>query len=93
MYLLFRDGLGGASIGKRVMGLKVTHGSDARSANPFHSFVRNLFLLVPILNIAELFMVITDAEGRRLGDKTTGCALMYSTEAEYIRDYGLEVVY
>jgi uncharacterized RDD family membrane protein YckC len=93
VYLLFRDGFGGASMGKRVMGLKVVQGSDARAANPFHSFVRNLFLLIPILNIAEFFMVITDTEGRRLGDKTIGCALMYSTEAEYIRDYGLEAVY
>ncbi|UCE28229.1 MAG: DUF4339 domain-containing protein [Candidatus Coatesbacteria bacterium] len=90
LYFFFRDGFGGASIGKRVMGLKVVHGYDARPANPIQSFVRNLFLLIPILNIAELFMVFTEVEGRRLGDKTIGCALMYGTEAEYIRDYGLE---
>jgi uncharacterized RDD family membrane protein YckC len=93
VYLLFRDGFGGASIGKRIMGLKVVQGYDARPANPLHSIVRNLFLLIPILNIAELFMVINDKEGRRLGDKALGCAEMYSTEAEYIRDHGLEVIY
>lgn len=90
LYFFLRDGFGGASIGKRVMGFKVVHGYDARPANPIHSFVRNLFLLIPILNIAELFMVFTDKDGRRLGDKTLGCTLMYGTEAEYIRDYGLE---
>ncbi len=90
LYFFFRDGFGGASIGKRVMGLKVVHGHDARPANAIHSFVRNLFLLIPILNIAELFKVFTDVDGTRLGDKTVGCNLMYGTEAEYIRDYGLE---
>jgi|GEM_PF-581860 len=90
LYFFFRDGFGGASIGKRVMGLKVVHGYDARPANPLHSFARNLFLLIPILNIAELFMVFTDREGKRLGDKALGCTLMYGTEAEYVRDHGLE---
>jgi uncharacterized RDD family membrane protein YckC len=90
LYFFFRDGFGGASMGKRVMGLKVVHGYDARPANPMHSFVRNLFLLIPILNIAELFVVFTDKEGRRLGDKALGCTLMYGTEAEYVRDHGLE---
>lgn len=90
LYFFFRDGFDGASIGKRVMGLKVVHGHDARPANAIHSFVRNLFLLIPILNIAELFMVFTDVDGTRLGDKTVGCTLMYGMEAEYVRDYGLE---
>jgi uncharacterized RDD family membrane protein YckC len=89
LYFFFRDGFGGASIGKRVMGLEVVRKYDARPANPAHSFVRNLFLLIPILNIAELFMVFTDKEGKRLGDKALGCTLMYGTEAEYVRDHGL----
>jgi uncharacterized RDD family membrane protein YckC len=93
IYFLLRDGFGGASIGKRIMGLKVVQGHNARPANALHSIVRNLFLLVPILNIVEFAMIINDREGRRLGDKAVGCAEMSSTEAEYVRDHGLETNY
>jgi uncharacterized RDD family membrane protein YckC len=93
IYFLLRDGFGGASIGKRIMGLKVVQGYNARPANLLHSIVRNLFLLIPVLNIVEFAMIINDTEGRRLGDKAVGCAEMSSTEAEYVRDHGLETNY
>lgn len=81
-YLLFADGLPhGQSIGKRLMGLRVVHIPTRTPASFVHSLVRNLpiavlfalnplfaaLMAVPVLGF-ELYMVMTDALGIRIGD-------------------------
>ncbi|MFH0863105.1 MAG: RDD family protein [Candidatus Altiarchaeota archaeon] len=68
-YVLLKDGLpGGMSVGKRLMKLRVVR-SDGSKCDPMSSALRNVTLLVPILNLIELVLAIADREGRRIGDK------------------------
>ncbi|HWV37032.1 MAG TPA: RDD family protein [Vulgatibacter sp.] len=82
-YLLACDGLpNGQSPGKRLLGIKAMHLPTRRSCAVSHSVVRNLpialamllaanpFLLVASLPILafELYLVITDPRGARIGD-------------------------
>ncbi len=84
-YFLVRDA-GGASIGKRIMGLRVVKYNDFnRPAGLFHSIVRNLTLLVPLVNILEVVYVFSDAKGRRMGDRAAGTVLTETTEIDYVR--------
>jgi uncharacterized RDD family membrane protein YckC len=67
-YWLFRDGLnGGRSFGKKFMGLKVV--KDGAPCKYMDSLLRNITLIVPLLNIVDLVMGLVDAEGKRIGDK------------------------
>jgi uncharacterized RDD family membrane protein YckC len=94
-YFLVRD-TGGASIGKRIMGLRVVkYGDYDRRAGLFHSIMRNITLLVPIVNILDVIYAFTDLKGRRLGDRAAGTVLTESTEIDYIRAQGtiLDEVY
>jgi uncharacterized RDD family membrane protein YckC len=84
-YFLVRDA-GGASFGKRVMGLRIVKLDDFnRSANLFQSIVRNVTLLIPLLNILEAVYVFTDPKGRRAGDRMAGTVLTESIDIDYIR--------
>lgn len=83
-YFLVRDG-GGASIGKRIMGLRVVKINDyERHANVIHSIVRNLTLLVPLVNILDVVYAFTDPKGRRVGDRAAGTVLTESHEIDYL---------
>jgi len=67
-YMLFRDGLnGGRSYGKKFMGLKVV--KNGAPATFMDSLLRNITLIVPLLNIVDLVLGLVDAEGKRIGDK------------------------
>lgn len=84
-YILVRDA-GGASIGKRVMGLRVVKLDDFnRASNLFQSIIRNITLLIPLLNILEAVYIFTDPKGRRTGDRIAGTVLTESIEIDYIR--------
>lgn len=84
-YFLVRDA-GGASIGKKIMGLRVVKYDDFnRRANLLHSIIRNLTLLLPLVNILEVVYVLTDVKGRRLGDRAVGTVLTEATEIDYVR--------
>jgi uncharacterized RDD family membrane protein YckC len=43
--------------------------SDGSRCDLGSSALRNITLLVPILNVLELAAAVVDAEGRRLGDR------------------------
>ncbi len=94
-FFLIRDA-GGASIGKRIMGLRVVkYGDFDRRAGLFHSIVRNITLLLPIVNLLDVIYAFTDPKGRRLGDRAAGTVLTESAEIDYIREQGtiLDEVY
>jgi len=87
-YFLVRD-TGGASIGKRIMGLRVVkYGNYDRRAGLFQSVMRNIFLLAPGLQIFDVVSGFTDPKGRRLGDRAAGTVLTESAEIDYIRGQG-----
>jgi uncharacterized RDD family membrane protein YckC len=86
-YFLIRDA-GGASIGKRIMGLRVVKYDDYdRSANLLHSILRNVTLLMPLLNILDIIYAFTDPKGRRVGDRFAGTVLTESAEIDYLRQH------
>jgi uncharacterized RDD family membrane protein YckC len=93
-YFLVRDA-GGASIGKRIMGLRVVkYGDYDRRAGLFHSIMRNITLLPPVI-LLDVIYAFTDPKGRRLGDRAAGTVLTESAEIDYIRQQGtiLDEVY
>ncbi|HUU56856.1 MAG TPA: RDD family protein [bacterium] len=86
-YFLVRDA-GGASIGKRIMGLRVVKYDDYdRPANLVHSILRNITLLLPLLNILDIIYAFTDPKGRRVGDRFAGTILTEGTEIDYLRQH------
>jgi uncharacterized RDD family membrane protein YckC len=85
-YFLVRDA-GGASIGKRIMGLRVVkYDNYDRPANVVNSIMRNITLLIPLLNILDVVYAYTDPKGRRVGDRAAGTVLTESHEINYLRE-------
>jgi uncharacterized RDD family membrane protein YckC len=72
-YLLFQDGLGGQSIGKRVMRISVISASSRRPCNIFQSLVRNASIV--IFSIVDV-LLITNHSQRRLGDWLAGTVVV-----------------
>ncbi|MEZ4829777.1 MAG: RDD family protein [Bacteroidia bacterium] len=72
-YALLRDSLpflDGQSIGKKVMKLRaVTEDGQSLSGNWGPGIIRNIVLLIPFFPIVELIVLLTNQEGRRLGDQ------------------------
>ena len=64
----------GASPGKLLLGLSVVR-ADGRPLRPVDSLVRNLPLLVPLLNFWEAAAVVRRPDARRLGDRLAGTAV------------------
>jgi uncharacterized RDD family membrane protein YckC len=68
-FALLRDGLfGGLGVGKKIMRIRVAR-SDGSRCDLISSAMRNITLLIPILNILELILAVADREGKRIGDK------------------------
>ncbi len=85
-YFLVRDA-GGASIGKRIMGLRVVkYGNFDQPATLTQSILRNVTLLIPLVNILDAVYAFTDPKGRRVGDRAAGTFLTESHELDYIRE-------
>jgi len=72
-YLLFRDAIGGQSIGKLLFGLVVIRLETGRPSSVSGSLQRNLLLLLPGANLVAIFLeaqtIVRDPQGQRLGDK------------------------
>lgn len=71
--ILVRDGRAGRSLGKRIMGLELVHRRGRGFAS---SVLRNLPLVVPVLNIAEILVILFTQGGRRLGDRLAGTTVV-----------------
>ncbi|HUF17781.1 MAG TPA: RDD family protein [Thermoanaerobaculia bacterium] len=67
--ILFRDAPRGRSLGKRILGLRLTTRSGT-PCGPFCSFLRNLPLFIAPWNLLELYLVISGR--RRTGDRIAG---------------------
>ncbi len=67
---LLRDARG-ASPGKVLLGLSVAR-ADGGRVRPLDSVLRNLPLLVPVLNLLEALAVVQRPDSRRLGDRLAG---------------------
>ena len=72
-YILLRDGVNvefmpNRSIGKKVMGLAPVT-LDGAPMDPVASLKRNWPFIIPFLGLVEAILVLTDNEGRRIGDK------------------------
>jgi len=71
-FMLLRDSMGGGyGFGKRRVGLRVVR-SDGSRCDMLSSAVRNATMLVPVLNVIELFVGALDKDGLRLGDRLAG---------------------
>lgn len=64
--ILFRDGWRGRSLGKQILGLRVVTPKE-EPCGYLRSLARNIVLIVPGLNLAEVVLVI--AGKRRVGDR------------------------
>lgn len=71
---LFRDA-DGESPGKRLFGLRLIRRGGA-NAGPLQSLIRNLPLLIPGWQLIELVSLLRRKDGRRLGDRAAGTALV-----------------
>jgi uncharacterized RDD family membrane protein YckC len=73
VYLLLRDGVRGASLGKLLCGLVVISLETGKPATMIASARRNAILLVPGANLAaavlEMITIGRDVQGQRLGDR------------------------
>ncbi len=64
--MLFRDGWRGRSLGKQILGLRIVIPGEV-PCGYLRSVMRNIVLIVPGLNLAEVVLVI--AGKRRVGDR------------------------
>ncbi len=67
-YILFKDGFNGKSIGKRIMGLIVLQ-KDRKPCNFKSSFLRNFLLFIPLINLYEIYLFLSNPSRPRLGEK------------------------
>ncbi len=84
-YTLGRDGFRGAGFGKRLTGLVVTRVESGAPASMGASIVRQLVWwalgIIPVIGtLAEPVLVISDKDGRRLGDKAAKTQVARATE-------------
>lgn len=68
LYLIFKDGFNGRSIGKRITGLKVIL-NDEKPCNFKASFLRNFMLFLPIINFYEAILILFKKNALRLGER------------------------
>ena len=72
-YFLFRDGFTrNGSFGKKVAHIYISAVKTGRPCGVIRSFVRNLFLLIPPLQLIDLFIILFSKSGRRVGDYIAG---------------------
>jgi uncharacterized RDD family membrane protein YckC len=73
VYLLLRDGIGGQSLGKLLVGLVVVNVRTGQFCTWKDSALRNVFVLIPGANLVAVFLesitIIRDPQGQRLGDR------------------------
>jgi uncharacterized RDD family membrane protein YckC len=72
-YFLFRDGFTrNGSFGKKVAHIYISSVKSGRPCGVFRSFIRNFFLLIPPLQLIDLFIILFSKSGRRVGDYIAG---------------------
>ena len=69
LYILFRDAVGKWGRGKAKKGLQVLNIETDEPCTLLGSFVRNIVIFIPLLNIFDLILILDDKKGQRIGDK------------------------
>src|SRR5215831_2268331 len=70
LYAVFRDAVGGgASLGKRALGLTIICLVDGRRCSAQHVWARNLLDVVPIVNLIDFIMMCVDRRGQKIMDR------------------------
>jgi hypothetical protein len=73
LYMLLRDGIGGQSLGKLLVGLVVVNVRTGQLCTWKDSVLRNVFVLIPGANVVAVLLesvtIIRDPQGQRLGDR------------------------
>jgi uncharacterized RDD family membrane protein YckC len=69
LYVLFRDGIGGASWGKRRNGLQVIRIRTGEPCGLVGSLVRNFIGVIPFIGFLDLILLFAHERGQRLGDR------------------------
>ncbi len=77
VYIIFRDSVGGASIGKRIVGCRVVKAADGVPAEFGACLVRNLVFIFPFMAVIELATASFRADRRRLGDLIAGTLVVH----------------
>ncbi|MDD2752175.1 MAG: RDD family protein [Candidatus Omnitrophica bacterium] len=67
-YILLKDSVEARSIGKFFVGIQVTDENNNPAKAP-QTILRNLLMIIPIFPLVEYFVLLRNAQGRRLGDK------------------------
>ena len=75
LFIVFRDAIGGRSMGKRLMALEIRTSSGAR-VGLLRSAARNLPLVIPGWNLIDVMMLLFAATGRRSGDRIAGTVVV-----------------
>lgn len=74
LYFVLLEGVLGATIGKKLTGLRVIR-NDGRRPGLLRAFLRNLLRLIdglPALNILGVLLILTSPEKARFGDRVAG---------------------
>lgn len=74
-----KDGFGGYSPGKALMGIRVVHGTSGHPSGFRTSFARNLPLLVPFVALVVAFQI---KRGRRVGDGWAKTRVVWTKHSE-----------
>lgn len=78
-YFLLRDSLGdGASLGKRVYGLRVVDAESGEKCGRMQSAMRQVTMLVPLAPVVEL--VKLSADGQRFGDRFANTRVIFGED-------------
>lgn len=81
-YLLLRDGIfpkfPGQGLGKKALKIMVVNAETGEPIKWLDSVKRQIFMLIPIVNIVEIILLFTDPDGRRLGDKVANTIVVKS---------------
>lgn len=69
LYIVFRDGFGGQSIGKRLMKVQLIHEQSGMPISFGTAFIRGFLTSLPILGWIDFALVIFTRENQRYSDK------------------------
>lgn len=72
LYAWLRDAVGGRSVGRRLLGMRVVDAATDAPIGAGRSFLRELCLHVAPLALVELLFLATRPDRRRLGDRWAG---------------------
>ena len=80
IYLLFKDGLSGQSLGKRVFKLMVIDKTTNQPCGLGKSLLRNIDMLLPFMPLLELVILWFSKDGRRIGDRLANTVVVMVSE-------------